>query len=232
MKRVLALFGCLFASFANAGGIERSTSALPQLGAPPQGEAQWIARSMRHNGLPMTLQSFHSRLSAEEVLQHYEARAKNESARESARSHRGEWQVLALKGARYFATIQARDAAPGSVGTIMVTADPAHAETSLATRFPLPSSMRVVTLQQYEDRGEQAEHISLVSTRSPHIEALSCAQVLSRSGWQLVQDAPARSIQRGYVIEAQKGASHARLTFMPDRSNSGRTAIIIVWKKA
>lgn len=232
MSRVLALFGCLFASFANAGSIERSTSALPQLGAPPQGEAQWIARSMRHNGLPMTLQSFQSRLRAEDVLQHYEARAKNDSARASVRSRRGEWQVLALQGTRYFITIQARDAAPGSIGTIMVTADPAQVETSLATRFPLPSSVQVVTLQQYEDRGEQAEHISLASMRAPHVEALSYAQVLSRAGWQLVRDAPARSIQRGHVIEAQKGASHARLTFMPDRSNSRGTAIIIVWKKA
>ena len=114
----------------------------------------------------------------------------------------------------------------------MVTADPAQVETSLATRFPLPSSVQVVTLQQYEDRGEQAEHISLASMRAPHVEALSYAQVLSRAGWQLVRDAPARSIQRGHVIEAQKGASHARLTFMPDRSNSRGTAIIIVWKKA
>ncbi len=232
MRHLLAICGCLLASFASAGSIGRSASALPQLGAPPQGEAQWVAQSMRHNGLPMTLQSFHSRLSAADVLQHYEARAKNESARESVRSRRGEWHVLALKGTGYFITIQARDSTPGSVGTIAVTADPANVATSIATRFPLPSSLRIVSLQQYEDRGDESEHISLTSTRAPHVEASSCAQTLSRAGWQLVLDAPARAIERGHVIEAQKGASHARLTFMPDQSHSGLTAIIIVWKKA
>lgn len=232
MKRLLLQFGCFFASFAIAGPIEHSTRTLPQLGEPPQGEAQWIARSMRHNGLPMTLQSFSSRLSASAVLQHYEARAKDESARESVRSQRGDWQVLALKGADYFATIQALDSPPGSIGTIMITADPSQAEASLATRFPLPPSMKIVSLQQYEDRGDHAEHISLISTRAPHVEALSCAEILSRAGWQLMLDVPARSIRYGHVLEAQKGASHARLTFMPDLSRTARTAIIIVWKKA
>jgi hypothetical protein len=232
MKLLLAILVWSLAPCAYAGSIEHSTRGLPRVGAPPQGEVQWIARSMRHNGLPMTLQSFHSRLAAADVLRHYEARAKAETARESMRSRRGDWQMLTLKGAGYFITIQARDSTPGSVGTITVTADPAGTEQSLATHFPLPSSTQVVSVQQYEDRGDQAEHISLVSARAPHAEALSCAQTLSRAGWQLIQDAPARSIQRGHVIEAQKGAAHARLTFMPDRSQAGRTAIIIVWKKA
>jgi hypothetical protein len=232
MKRTFALFGCLLASYANAGAVARSTSALPEFGPPPHGEAQWVARSMRHNGLPMTLQSFHSRLSAAEVLQHYKSQAEHDLSHESVRSWRGEWQVLAIRGERYFVTIQAHDSAPGSVGTIAVTPNPASIATSLATRFPLTSSMRIVNLQQYEDRGDESEHISLISSRAPHLEASSCAQLLSREGWQLVQDAPARKIEHGHVIEAQKGAAHARLTFMPDRTGEGRTAIIIVWRRS
>lgn len=230
-NRILLLLGVLAAATANGGAIERSTSALPDLGPPPQGEAQWIARSMRHNGLPMTLKAFRSRLSADEVLEHY-ARFGNGSARESMRSRQGEWQVLAIKDARCFITIQARDSAPGSVGMIAVTSDPANIAASIATRFPLPRSMHIVNLQQYEDEGEQSEHISLISAKAPHVEAENCARLLSRDGWQLLQDAPARTIERGYLIEAQKGAEHARLTFMPDQSGSGVTAIIIVWRKA
>lgn len=229
---IFVLLGILAASTANAGALERSTSGLPDLGPPPQGHARWVARSMRHNGLPMTLKAFHSRLSADEVLQHYATRFGNGAARESVRSRQGEWQVLAIRNVRYFVTIQARDSAPGSVGTIAVTPDPANATVSLATRFPLPRSMRIVNLQQYEDEGERSEHISLLSSKAPHLEASNCARLLSREGWQLVRDAPAATIERGYVIEAQKGAEQARVTLMPDRSGSGVTAIIIVWRKA
>ena len=232
MRFVFAMIACLLIADAYAGTIERSTRGLPELGPPPHGEAQWVARSMRHNGLPMTLKSFHSRLSADDVLRHYEMRTKRGSTHESMRSRRGEWQVLAVRDGRFFVTIHARDLPSGSLGTIAVTTNPSDTTMSLATRFPLPSSMRIVNLQQYEDRGQQAEHISLLSARAPHLEAFSCAQLLRREGWQLIQDAPAATIERGHVIEAQKGAAHARLTFMPGRSGAGGTAIVIVWRKA
>lgn len=231
MRYAFAMVACLLFAGAHAGAIERSTRGLPELGPPPQGEAQWVARSMRHNGLPMTLKSFHSRLSADGVLRHYETQTKHGSTRESMRSRRGAWQVLAILEARFFITIHARDLPSGSIGTIVVTAHPGDDTMSLATRFPLPPTLHIVNLQQYEDEGERAEHISLLSPRAPHLEAFSCAQLLRRKGWRLIQDAPAATIERGHVIEAQKGTAHARLTFMPDRSGVGGTAIVIVWKK-
>jgi hypothetical protein len=50
-------------------------AALPDLAAPPQGTAQWIARNMRMNGLPMSLKAFESRLAPDAVLAYYESRA-------------------------------------------------------------------------------------------------------------------------------------------------------------
>ena len=92
--------------------------ALPELGAPPQGEAQWIARSMRMNGLPMTLKAFESRLVAGRSVGPLRIPAEISGSHEVRRSVNSPWQVLVFKSPDYFITVHARPAAAGSEGTI------------------------------------------------------------------------------------------------------------------
>jgi hypothetical protein len=92
----LALFTTLVPP-AQAGSLARATEALPDLGAPPQGSTQWIARSMRMNGLPMTLRIFESRLPPDAVLSHYESFMKMQGTHESRRTTNSPRQVLMLK---------------------------------------------------------------------------------------------------------------------------------------
>ena len=221
----------LIAAPAHAGALMSATASLPEVDAPPQGEAQWIAQSMRMNGLPMTLKSFHSRLSAEAVLHHYDAWARTQGRRESAQSRNGEWLVLAIKSARHYISIQARTTLDGSHGTIAVSAVLEGAALKLDTSFPIPGTARIVNLQQYDDFGMEAEHISLSSARAPHTEAFAFSQLLAREGWQLVREQ--RTTEGGgYVIEAQKGAQHALLTMVLDQSSASMTAVVVVWKKS
>ena len=218
-------------STVEAGTLARLTSQYPEVLAPPQGEAQWVAKSMRLNGLPMTLKTFHSRLNAEAVLNHYETWARGRHADQSTRSKNGEWHVLALRSEQYYITIQARATLGGSHGTIAVSPPLARVALNLESRFPTPASMSIVNLQQYEDFGSESEHISLSSTRTPSIEARAFAELLGREGWQLIREQRTQEMAHGYVLEAQKGAEHASITLIPDRTSSARTAAVIVWKK-
>lgn len=220
------------APLVHAGALERTTSRFPELEAPPQGEAQWIAKSMRLNGLPMTLKSFHSRLSAEAVLDHYAHSARGAFAKESTRARQGEWHVLALKSEHHFITIQARSTREGSLGTIIVSPRLEQAQLRLDSEFPVPESMHIVNLQQYDDFGVESEHIGLTSPRAPSLEARAYVVLLAREGWQLIRDQPAREVLRGHLIEAQKGAQHASIVIAPDEGSPGRTAAIVVWKKS
>lgn len=218
-------------STAEAGTLASITARYPEFKAPPQGEAQWVAKSMRLNGLPMTLKAFHSRLNAEAVLNHYEAWAKGRYADQSQKSRYGEWHVLALRSEQYHITIQARTTLGGSHGTITVSPSLARAALKVETHFPKPTSMTIVNLQQYEDFGSQSEHISLSSARAPSVEAHAFAQLLAREGWQVVREQRAQEIAHGYVLEAQKGAEQAAITLMPDHTERARTAAVIVWRK-
>jgi hypothetical protein len=233
MRHLIGIFtlGATLAAPAHAGSLARSTATLPDLGAPPQGAAQWIARSMRMNGLPMTLKVFESRLEPDAVLSHYESLMKAKGSHEFRRSTRAPWQVLMLQSADHFITIHARAVIQGSEGTILVSPMLDPAKLRMRTSFPRPPGTRIVNLQEYDDDGEQSEHISLLSKRASFTELQAFSQLLIAEGWSVVDTRPTHEVQRGYVLEAQRQAEHAQLVFVPDIAQPSTTAIAIIWKK-
>jgi hypothetical protein len=226
---LLLLFA--LAGSAQGSALARETAAFPQLPPPPGGSAQWIARSMRMNGLAMTLQTFQSRLTADAVLSHYEAWSRSREHGESRRSRSAQGQQLSLELGPYLVTIEAQASAQRTVGTILVSKGPKSTPPRIATAFPMPASTRLVNLQQFEDEGVEAEHISLISERAPHVEAQAFARVLEREDWVLIREQAMQQHVRGRVLEAQKGAQLALITIFPHQSSSTTTAVVIVWKK-
>lgn len=219
---------CAVAPPCAPGSIARQTQTLPDIGAPAGGEAVWIARSMRLNGVPMTLKSFTSSTNADDVLHHYERTLRSRADMKTRRAHEGEWRVLAVMTDDYYATIRARNTPQGTDGLIIVTPPLADMKPKKRTRFPYPDSAAVISLQEYEDEGVEAEHISFVSRRSAAIEARAFAARLSQTGWQVLRNEATRT-RDGYVIEAQKGAALAFLNVR--RADNAGTTILAVWRK-
>ena len=225
--RMAVVLLILWALPANAG-----RKALPDLAAPPQGSAQWIARSMRMNGLPMSLKAFESRLSPDAVLAHYESELRSSGSHDVRRSVNPPWQVLMLKSREHFITVYARRTGSGSEGTILVSPALDPGVLKLQTDFPRPSTARIVNLQQYDDSGMQSEHISLSSERTPYIEAQAFSQLLITNGWNIIDTRPTRESYRGFVLEAQRQAEQALLVIIPDAARPSTTAIVVTWKKS
>ncbi|MET0534239.1 MAG: hypothetical protein ABW171_08445 [Steroidobacter sp.] len=213
-----------------AGELASLTSRFPEPAPPPNGEAQWVAQSMRMNGLPMTIKAFKTSADVDEVINFYEHWWRAKGKADYTRSRRDEWSILGIKTDEHYITVQARSTLGGSEGTIAVSADPRTVK-RVATRFPHPKSSTVVTLQEYEDFGVQSEHITLLSQRSASTEAREFANMLVRGGWQLVLDRRATKTQ-GHIIEVQKDAQHAQLSFLPGRDLGATTAVTVVWKKS
>jgi hypothetical protein len=216
---------------AQAGSLTRATEALPDLSAPPQGSAQWVAKSMRMNGLPMTLKVFESRLTPDAVLAHYESFVKASGTHESRRTTNTPWQVLMLKSVDHFITVHARAVAHGSEGTILVSPALEPASLRMRSEFPRPASTRVVNLQQYDDDGVQSEHISLSSNRASFTELQEFSQLLIGEGWSVVDTRPTHQVHRGFVLEVQRQAEHALLVIVPNAAQPTTTAIAITWRK-
>ncbi|MBL8265740.1 hypothetical protein [Steroidobacter sp.] len=217
---------------AQAERLVRTTQTLPDLAAPPQGTAQWIARRMRMNGLPMTLKAFESRLSADAVLAHYESQLRSSGSHETRRSMSSPWQVLMFRSHDHFVTVHARTVSGGSEGTILVSPALDPARLRVHSDFPRPPAARIVNLQQYDDAGMQSEHISFTSERSPFVEAQAFSELLIRDGWTKIDTRPTYKAHRGFVLEAQRDAEQALLVVIPDAARPTRTAVVVTWKKS
>jgi hypothetical protein len=241
---LLALvLACACANTAGAGLLQQQAQALPDIQPPAGGSAFWIAQAMRLNGVPMTIKSFASPTNADEVLHQYEHKLRTSSDMQTRRTQEQEWRVLAIRSKDAYVTIRARNTVRGSEGTIAVTPSLANLKPNKRTRFPCPESVQVLSLQEYEDGGIEAEHISLVSQRSVGIEAQAFAAVLLQQGWQLLRsEATANNTGRrdgvhkgergtGYVIEAQKAAQLALVNLWRSASG-GATTVMVIWRKA
>jgi hypothetical protein len=226
----VALF--LVGAAAHAGALAQQTAKLPDVPAPPQGEAQWIAQSMRMNGLPMTLKAYRCRLAPDDVLEYYESAASHWGRNEFHRFSQGAARVLAIRSARYYITIEVKGTVGGSEGTITVSDSIQPRAPQIESQFPHPRTARLLSRQEYEDAGIESEHLSLASARSAAIEAQAFVQELTRDGWQVLRHEPMQTSTRGMVIEAQRGAQLAQLTLQPDQSLLSTTAIVIVWRKS
>jgi hypothetical protein len=88
--------------------------------------------------------------------------------------------------------------------------------------------MRVQNLQQYEDAGAAAEHITLTSHRSVSLEAHTLERLLERRGWNIIQASDSHATPRAYVIQAQHGADLALITLQPAGAH---TNAVVIWRK-
>ncbi len=226
----LALFAlCAATPLVAASPVAEEVRTLPDIGAPAGGKAAWIARAMRLNGVPMTIKSFTAATNAAEVLHQYERRLRRSADMKTRRARHGSWHVLGVMTTEYYATIRTRDTPQGTEGVIIVTPPLADVKPMKRTRFPLPESTTVVSLQEYDDAGVEAEHITLASPRSVVLEARAFTAQLSRHGWQLLRS-EATKAGDGHVIEAQRAAALAFITLR--RAEQGGSTILVVWRKA
>lgn len=222
---VLTLALWLCAARSLAGPIDR----LPSVPAPPQAQVEWIAQDMRMNGLAMSLRAFRCPTSTEETLRFYESWwASQGSGREahSFRSHTRDWEVLALTSAAHHISIQVRSTNTGTEGTIAVSPNPKRAKLKLDTQFPLTDALKIENLQQYEDEGTRAEHITAKSRRSVSMEEVALQERLKRNGWTILRSH--RASLDSHILQGQKGRelAHIELQAMEHSTN-----VVIIWRK-
>jgi hypothetical protein len=214
---------------AHAGAIARAVEKFPDLPAPPQGEAQWIARSMRMNGLPMTIQVLYSHSTPDEVVHFYESWAKHVSGAQTKRSHTHDTEILSIRSNSFLITLELQQVVTGTQGTIVTSSPPERATLSTKTDFPHPMSWRVANLQQYDDAGKETEHITFTSAQGPAHDAQIIADLLASSGWTLVNERA--SSANAFLVEAQHDAELARIVITSDVDHRVSSLVTVLWSK-
>jgi len=226
-KKLIFLVLALMSS-AHAGSISKAVASLPDVPAPPQGETDWVAQSMRMNGLPMTIQTLVSRSVPGDVIHFYESWAKRSGA-QTRQWHTRDSQVLSIRAASYLVTIELQRVVDGSQGTIVTSSPPEKERLTAATAFAYPSSWRVANLQQYEDDGKETEHITFTSAQAAMTEAQAVLKMFAANGWTVISKRS--SGVNDFLVELQRNAELARIVITNDADRRANTFITVLWSK-
>ncbi len=164
-------------------------AAPPEVTAPPDSRVQWVGKDMTHNGVPMSVRRFDTRLSPAAVLQFYRDRWTSGPRRPPVENQVGGWSIIGRRVDGYYVTVQVRPGAGGSEGFIGVSTLPRlEDEPELDQDFPRLAGTRVVSDTRSEDEGKSGQTLVLHNDYSVLANARYYREQLPARGWALRQD--------------------------------------------
>lgn len=217
---------------ANATGDEDPLAdEMPVVALMPEMRGNWVARRMAYNGVPMSIRSFSSKRSAEDVIQYYESRWKTFTGAHIQRSRADGMETLGVRSDGYYYTVQVRDDGANAQGNLVVTRDLQKAKPDIETDFPLVPGTEVLVKTESLDVGKRAETVVALSERSVASVSRWMDSELRRGGWTKQDFGPTtRGPER--VMQYQKGAELCQVTLVANSPlRDGHTSVLVNWIK-
>lgn len=157
---------------------------LPQVGSVHGVQTAWVARKMSQNGVPMSIRSFKSKRSIDEVLQAYRKALLASGAQHADIVHSAGVNTLGAGMGPYFINVQgANHKGMGSAGFIVVSVMPGVMDSSTDTSLPVPKGAHVLSVQRYDEQGKKAESATMASSKAVSVMADDVKAGLKGRGW-------------------------------------------------
>ena len=193
-------------------------------------QVEWVAKKMRYNGLPMSMQSFFADQSADELLQRYHDYWSTRAGSQVSRSKSGNADVIGVELGRYFYSVQALPAdEQSSYGTLSVSLSPKllRKQRVESTEFLLPADAKTVNRIEALDGAKLSETITFFTDRDSRSAARWYQSRMPEDGWVLLNKTDAEGVQ----LYFQKNSEHAMVNIVDKKSKFGDTAVQINWVK-
>src|SRR5271165_6889473 len=140
----------------------------PQLPLPPQADVQWIAQSMRVNGVPTRVLQFQSRASRSEVADYYRAHWTGGYPHKASMHTLGEATIVGQVHGPYLLTLKVEDAPQGaSKGLISVAQVVGSRIERNPGELPLMDGAHVVSVVESDDPGKHSREVLVVTPQAP-----------------------------------------------------------------
>ncbi len=217
----------LGSSGSSATGGDIVPRPLPEIEPMPAMKTVWIARSIRHNGLPMSIRRFTYRGRAEEVIQFYDRRWKGVGVTVKSHTEDG-YRVIGYGTRSHYFSVQVRDGIRHAEGRLVVSE--VGRQPKMETRFPVPPGARVLSVVESFDGPRIAE--TLIVNDALRSESAVSAWYRSRlagGGWVLTSEtngAPGHAS----VMDFQRGGELVRVMLADGEAGKG-TQLIVNWIK-
>jgi len=166
----------------------------PEIPLPPKADVQWVAQSMRVNGVPTRVMQFQSRSSRAQIVDYYRAYWTGAYPHKASVQPLGDATVVGQMHGPYLMNVKVQDAARGgSHGLISV----ARVLGSKADRdpgeLPLIGGAQVISVVESDDPGKHSRELLIRAPQPPSSVAQFYEASLGNVGWRQLQgnDTPA-----------------------------------------
>ncbi len=204
----------------------------PEMPMPPQGDVQWIAKSMRVNGAPTRVQQFQSRASRSEVVDFYRSHWTGGGYdREPSVRDLGDATVVGQKFGPYLLTVKVEDTQRDKTSHGLISV--ARVVGSKPDRSPgaiaLMPGAQVVSVIESDDPGKHSRQVMILSPQQPASVIRFYESSLGNAGWRPVQgttNEKARSPSRaGAFMAFARDGSEMQLTVVATPQGRGTTLL-------
>jgi len=209
----------------------RTWAALPwpELPLPPKAAEQWIAQSMRVDGVPTRVMQFQSRASREEIVAFYKSYWSGGYAHAPSVRALGAATVVGQMHGPYLMTVKVEDADHGqSRGLLSVAQVMGIKVDRSAGEIPLLPGAHVLSVVESDDPGAHSRAVSAVNPQPASSAARFYQASLVNAGWSELQSnevaRTAASPAKTFLVFAQ-GAREMQLSIVDSRTGRGSSVL-------
>src|SRR6516225_4749256 len=186
----------------------------PALPLPPKAEVQWVAQSMRVNGVPTRVLQFQSRASRAEVANYYRSYWTGGYPRKASVHLSADATIVGQMHGPYLMTLKVEDADQGgSRGLISVAQVIGSRVDRDPGALPLMSGAHVLQVVESDDPGKHSRQVVVITPQPPSSVRNFYEASFDNAGWQVLHgtdtaDVPHRAtVPAGaFVVFAREGA--------------------------
>lgn len=208
-----------------AVGSAQATENWPELPLPPKADVQWIAQSMRVNGIPTRVQQFQSRATRAEIVEYYQAHWTGAYPLKPSVKVVGDSTVVGQKHGPYLMTITVRDGPrEGSQGLIAV-AQIAGSKIDLDPgELPMMPGAHVVRVVESDDPGKHSRELLVVNPQPAQSVVHFYQAHFQNAGWHQLQlnDIPrTQHAEGGALVIFAQGDAEMQMTTIDSAKGKG-----------
>ena len=212
-----------------APGRATAVEPWPEVPMPPKAKVEWIAPSLRINGIPTRVMQFESRASRTEIVDYYRTTWSGGAEHKPSVRPVGQLTVVGQTHGPYLMTIEVADGPRGtSHGLISVARVLGSSVDRNPGVLPLLGGAHLVSVVESDDPGKRSRQMVVVSPQAPATVTDFYRASFVNAGWREVQstDAPgAAGRPAGSFLVFAQGDSELQLSIVESRNRRGSAVL-------
>ena len=201
----------------------------PEMPLPPKANVQWVAQSMRVNGVPTRVMQFQSSVGRAEIVAYYRAHWSGGYEHEPSVHVLPTQSVVGQLHGAYLMTVKVEDAAHGASHGLISVAQVIGVEADLNPgQLPMITGAHVVSVVESDDPGKHSRDTVVLAPQPPASVIQFYQASFVNAGWQQVQGKDTFRDSGGPVgsfVAFARDGNEMQLTVVPTPKGRGSTVL-------